>query len=66
MDGYINKLTIVHEIHPDELSATPSSTYLFHPPVDKTPYNLQLYQKLIGGLIYCAKIRHDVKKKYSI
>ena len=63
MEGYINKLAVEHEIHPDELSAIPSSTDLFHPPVDKTPYNLKQYQKLIGGLIYCVKIRHDVRKE---
>ena len=63
MEGYIRKLALREGIDPSERVQVPSNLDLFHPPYNVTPYDLKLYQKLIGGLIYVLKIRHDVHKE---
>ena len=63
MEGYIRRLCKLHGVLPNERVETPSTTDLFYPPHNVEPYPLKKYQQLIGGLIYCLKIRHDVRKE---
>ena len=63
MEGYIKRLAKTHGVLPTEFIDTPSSTDLFYPPHNSKSYPLREYQRIIGGLIYCLKIRHDVRKE---
>ena len=61
MEGYIKRF--LQEYNITGTSPSPSDDTLFQPPTNLAPVNQKDYQRIIGGLIYCLKTRHDIRKE---
>jgi hypothetical protein len=61
MSGYIHRLCRDHNVTTH--ASSPSDSSLFHPPSNPNPVDRKTYQRIMGGLIYCLKIRHDIRKE---
>jgi hypothetical protein len=65
MQKYITSM--LHDIGMDHIppASTPSDESLFHAPTDTTPVTQKFYQRVIGCLIHCLKIRADIRKEVT-